>query len=51
MLGIPSRNCHFVFGTIQAGLTSLIAAGIKDSIALPAAGREGSLYVRFTGAI
>jgi hypothetical protein len=30
MLGIPSRNSHFVFGTIQAGLTSLIAAGIKE---------------------
>jgi hypothetical protein len=28
MLGIPRRYSHFVFGTIQAGLTSLIAAGI-----------------------
>jgi hypothetical protein len=28
MLGIPRRYSHFVFGAIQAGLTSLIAAGI-----------------------
>src|SRR5580700_5029440 len=28
MFGIPRRYSHFVFGTIQAGLTSLIAAGI-----------------------
>ena len=31
MLGIPSRNNHIVFGTIQAGLTSLIAAGIAST--------------------
>jgi hypothetical protein len=30
MLGIPRRHSHFVFGTIQAGLTSLIAAGIAS---------------------
>ncbi len=30
MLGIPRRCSHFVFGTIQAGLTSLIAAGIAS---------------------
>jgi hypothetical protein len=30
MLGIPRRFSHFVFGTIQAGLTSLIAAGIAS---------------------
>ena len=30
MLGIPRRYSHFVFGTIQAGLTSLIAAGIAS---------------------
>ena len=30
MLGIPRRYSHFVFGTIQAGLTSLVAAGIAS---------------------
>lgn len=30
MLGIPRRYSHFVFGTIQAGLTSLIAAAIAS---------------------
>ena len=30
MLGIPRRYSHFVFGTVQAGLTSLIAAGIAS---------------------
>ncbi len=30
MLGIPRRHSHFVFGTIQAGLTSLIASGIAS---------------------
>lgn len=30
MFGIPRRYSHFVFGTIQAGLTSLIAAGIAS---------------------
>lgn len=34
MLGIPRRYSHFVFGIIQSGLTSLIAAGIAS---LPAA--------------
>ena len=28
MSGIPRRYSHFIFGVIQAGLTSLIAAGI-----------------------
>lgn len=28
MLGIPRRYSHVVFGVIQSGLTSLIAAGI-----------------------
>ena len=28
MFGIPRRYSHFLFGVIQAGLTSLIAAGI-----------------------
>jgi len=31
MLGIPRRYAHFVFGIIQAGLTSLIAAGIASA--------------------
>jgi hypothetical protein len=31
MLGIPRRYSHFVLGTIQAGLTSLIAAGIVSA--------------------
>ncbi|MBR0965992.1 DUF2798 domain-containing protein [Bradyrhizobium diazoefficiens] len=35
MLGIPRRFSHFVFGVIQSGLTSLIAAGIAS---LPAGG-------------
>jgi hypothetical protein len=30
MLGIPRRYSHFIFGTIQAGLTSFIAAGIAS---------------------
>jgi len=30
MLGIPRRYAHFVFGTIQAGLTSAIAAAIAS---------------------
>ncbi len=30
MIGIPRRYSHFVFGSIQAGLTSLIAAGIAS---------------------
>ncbi len=38
MLGIPRRYSHFVFGTIQAGLTSLIAAGIA-SISLMEVGK------------
>ena len=39
MLGIPRRYSHFVFGTIQAGLTSLIAAGIG---AFPSSERANS---------
>jgi amino acid transporter len=35
MLGIPRRYSHFVFGIIQSGLTSLVAAGIAS---LPADG-------------
>ncbi len=38
MLGIPRRYSHFVFGVIQAGLTSLIAAGIA-SFSLLASGQ------------
>ncbi len=30
MLGIPRRFSHFIFGVIQSGLTSLIAAGIAS---------------------
>lgn len=30
MLGIPRRYSHFIFGVIQSGLTSLIAAGIAS---------------------
>jgi hypothetical protein len=30
MLGIPRRYAHFVFGIIQSGLTSAIAAGIAS---------------------
>ncbi|MCP3477301.1 DUF2798 domain-containing protein [Bradyrhizobium sp. CCGUVB1N3] len=30
MLGIPRRYSHFVFGTIQSGLTCLIAAAIAS---------------------
>jgi hypothetical protein len=31
MLCIPRRYSHFVFGTIHAGITSLIAAGIASA--------------------
>jgi hypothetical protein len=30
MVHIPRKYSHFVFGVIQAGLTSLIAAGIAS---------------------
>lgn len=30
MLGIPRRYSHIVFGVIQSGLTSLVAAGIAS---------------------
>jgi hypothetical protein len=30
MLAIPRRHSHFVFGVIQSGLTTLIAAGIAS---------------------
>jgi hypothetical protein len=30
MLGIPRRHSHFVFGFIQSGLTSLIAAAVAS---------------------
>ena len=30
MLGIPRRYSHFVFGVIQSGLTSAIAAAIAS---------------------
>ena len=31
MLGIPRRYAHFVFGIIQSGLTSAIAAAIAST--------------------
>jgi hypothetical protein len=31
MLPIPRRHAHFLFGVIQSGLTSLIAAGIASA--------------------
>jgi hypothetical protein len=31
MLGIPRRHSHFVFGVIQSGLTSLIAAAVASA--------------------
>jgi hypothetical protein len=30
MLRIPRRYTHFVFGVIQSGLTSLVAAGVAS---------------------
>jgi hypothetical protein len=30
MLGIPRRHSHFVFGVIQSGLTSAVAAAIAS---------------------
>ena len=36
MLGIPRRYTYFVFGVIQSGLTSLIAAGIASIQSFPA---------------
>lgn len=30
MLPIPRRHAHFVFGVIQSGLTSWVAAGIAS---------------------
>ena len=41
MLGIPRRYSHFVFGVIQSGLTSLVAAGIAS---LPA--ESAILFIR-----
>ena len=41
MLPIPRRYTHFVFGTIQSGLTSLIAAGIASLPSL-----EGGHFLR-----
>jgi Protein of unknown function (DUF2798) len=43
MLGIPRRYAHFVFGIIQAGLTSVIAAAVAS---LPFIG-EGSFLKRW----
>jgi amino acid transporter len=35
MFAIPRRYSHFVFGVIQSGLTSLIAAGVASLSATP----------------
>jgi len=43
MLGIPRRYSHFVFGVIQSGLTSAIAAAIAS---LPL-GATGSFTVHW----
>jgi hypothetical protein len=40
MLPIPRRYSHFVFGVIQSGLTSFIAAGIAS---FPSLARGGFL--------
>ena len=45
MLGIPRRYAHFVFGVIQSGLTSAIAAGIA-SLSLLATGGFLANWVR-----
>ena len=31
MLPIPRRHSHFLFGAIQSGLTSLVAAGVASA--------------------
>jgi len=36
MLGIPRRYTYLIFGVLQSGLTSLIAAGIAVMQTLPA---------------
>jgi hypothetical protein len=41
MLGIPRRYSHFVFGVLQSGLTSAIAAGIASVPFL----KEGTFFV------
>ena len=45
MLGIPRKYSHFVFGVIQSGLTSAIAAGIA-SLSLMASGQFLSNWMR-----
>ena len=46
MLPIPRRYAHFVFGVIQSGLTSCIAAGIASYPLLA----EGAFVSRWFGA-
>lgn len=41
MLGIPRRYAHFIFGVIQSGLTSCIAAGIASHPFLTSGGFFG----------
>ena len=43
MLGIPRRYSHFVFGVIQSGLTSAIAAGIASIPFL----NEGTFFINW----
>ena len=45
MLGIPRRYSHFVYGVIQSGLTSAIAAGIA-SLPFLAEGSFATHWVR-----
>lgn len=45
MLGIPRRYSHFVFGIIQSGLTSAIAAAIA-SLPLQTAGHFTTHWVQ-----
>jgi hypothetical protein len=45
MLGIPRRYAHFVFGIIQSGLTSAVAASIA-SLSLLATGEFFANWMR-----
>jgi hypothetical protein len=45
VLNIPRRYSHFVFGAIQSGLTSLVAAGIASTPLL----REGIFLQHWLG--
>ena len=45
MLPIPRRYSHFLFGAIQSGLTSLVAAGIASAPFLS----EGAFFRQWLG--